>query len=520
MKKSIQKIIILALILGPLASFAAVVPTSNVLTAPASDFTDHGAVLHGGAIIGNGTVYFGYFRYSKVIIPPIFCNDIFGSNMIGTKEVKKNNPFQLLNQSFSWNTAVDLTPNTTYSYCAIVSNSAWKPTEIKYGGVQTFTTPPCQTCDQTIVRTDEATVMGETSAILNGFYNSTKAIKTYFEYKKQDSADWIKKNEISRNGGTSGALNFLLSGLSAGTIYQFRAVAKNTSTSAITDGDTKEFTTNGSSFISTATFPGGVPFGNDGWTTCQDQNATNFGGILPCIYPPVGSACPDGWTGTYPICTGPGPTGVCPNGWTGTYPNCVGPTGNSNSCPSGWTGTYPNCIAPSNSSIVGSSGVGGNPYSGNGTIGGGIFGPSNGSGGSSSGLGSGSGPGTVAPPPTIGSIAAPFSDAIVHYHEGIETVFTRQIMDYPGLAKLYGFQEGGDLLHFAQNLSHTFAQIFGYVSSSGREIRVGPPDIAAYELGLKDGMLAVYEYFANHLTGIATVTTLFKNAFGYEYYFH
>ena len=57
--------------------------------------------------------------------------------------------------------------------------------------------------------------------------------------------------------------------------------------------------------------------------------------------------CPDGWTGTYPNCTGPltttiassigaikvgnlgGVSGTCPSGWTGTYPNCKGPGGNN-----------------------------------------------------------------------------------------------------------------------------------------------------------------------------------------------
>ncbi len=122
-------------------------------------------------------------------------------------------------------------------------------------------------------------------------------------------------------------------------------------------------------------------------------------------------------------------------------------------------------------------------------------------------------------PAVLGAFAIPFADAVVHYHEGVETVFTRQIMNSPGLAHLYGYVEGTDLKTFAENLSHVFAQVFGYYSGGGREIRVSYPDIAAYELGLKDGMLAVYEYYDNHLTGIQTAGSALKTKFGYEYYF-
>lgn len=69
------------------------------------------------------------------------------------------------------------------------------------------------------------------------------------------------------------------------------------------------------------------------FSTCQDTSANNVGRPLPCTYR---SSCPSGFTGTYPNCAGPD---TCPTGYTGAYPNCVG----VQACPSGYTGMYPNC---------------------------------------------------------------------------------------------------------------------------------------------------------------------------------
>ncbi|MCX6754978.1 MAG: putative Ig domain-containing protein [Candidatus Nomurabacteria bacterium] len=161
---------------------------------------------------------------------------------------------------------------------------------------------------------------------------------------------------------------------------------------------------------------------------------------------------------------------------------------------------------------------GSNPF-GNGTFGSGIDSngnSSNGSGGNSpTVLGS-----LNNPAPALGSaLVPPYSD-VVRYHEGIEHVFTRQIVGDISLARIYGYQDGQNLQIFAGNLAHSFATMFGYYHGGGREIRVITPDIAAYQLGLKDGMLAVYEYYDNHLTGVATATGSLKETFEYEYYFH
>ena len=75
-----------------------------------------------------------YFRYSTSPISPVFCNDIYGSNMTSTKDIKMGTSYQNLkegngnvyNQSsklnYFYQVITNLAPDTTYYYCAIVSN--------------------------------------------------------------------------------------------------------------------------------------------------------------------------------------------------------------------------------------------------------------------------------------------------------------------------------------------------------------------------------------------------------------
>jgi hypothetical protein len=119
----------------------------------------------------------------------------------------------------------------------------------------------------------------------------------------------------------------------------------------------------------------------------------------------------------------------------------------------------------------------------------------------------------------LGQIATPPADAVVRYHEGIETVFTRQIIANPELARTYGYQDGANLQTFAWNLSDLLARMFGYVSSSGKEIRVTEPDIAAYQLYIVNGILTVYEYYDSKIVNIQKITDVLRNKYYYEYYF-
>jgi hypothetical protein len=119
----------------------------------------------------------------------------------------------------------------------------------------------------------------------------------------------------------------------------------------------------------------------------------------------------------------------------------------------------------------------------------------------------------------LGETVAPPNDAIVRYHEGIETVFVRQIIANTDFAKTYGYIQGSNLQTFADNLADQLARAFGYVSSTGKEIRVSKPDVAAYQLQLVGSKLTVYEYYNNKIVDVRNLTTVFKSASSYEYYF-
>lgn len=465
MKKVRPKIIIallatiflaISISFGPLKSLA----ISNVLTAPATEITDVSAKFTGSAD-PDGKTTFGYFRYAALPNPPIFCNDLYGSNMRSTSD--KNLGSGANPVTFSKKVS-GLFPNTTYYFCAIASDQTQN---IKaYGGVQEFTTKLCSTCAQVSIQTGAATAVDSESAYLNGFYNANIETKTWFEYRKmtrplQFAFLWSAPLQVENHeADSSGPIKFLLTGLNSSNAYEFRAVIED-----------------------------------------RDPNSQNY---LKKIFGDILVLRLDS---DIEVVSGEVADGT---GYTGTTGYSWGIASDGTSGGGAGAGT-----AGSGTSTAGGGTSGsGSAFSGTGTIGGGIFGSS--SGGTPSSFG---GAGGIAPAPTVGSTAMPLSDAIVRFHEGVETVFARQIMNYPDFAKHYGYQAGMDLQNFAGELAHTFAQIFGYYSGGRREIRVSYPDIAAYEFGLKDGRLAVYEYYANKLTGIAVFTTALKNAYGYEYYF-
>ncbi|MCE9585674.1 hypothetical protein K8Q94_03580 [Candidatus Nomurabacteria bacterium] len=579
MKKSIYSLfslIIATIVMLPLQSFA----ISNVLTAPAKNITDVSATFTGS---GNpeGVTAFGYFRYASTQNPPIFCNDVYGSNMSSTNDVNLGNGSS--DVTFTKN-LTGLTPNTTYYYCSAISPGATKNTNvIRYGGIQTFTTKPCSTCAQTTIQTNNAKIIDDTNAYLNAFFNTNVKAVTWFEYREiipgndgetknqtgdtQTFSPWLDTTKVSQNTGTSshssGQIKFLLTGIHTGHDYEFKAMIQNQDSNSVdylktTEGETSIFNTdtgfntfNGSATdgttndtnsysnsdssssgnlnlsIETLTLSNtSVTVNNSIYTTTLSWDSEN---ILPgsCI-------SSGGWTGNRPTPRGAQAgvivTAVAPNfniyrlsctgisgkqiermlkldTKTGSGMDANGSTGNGNNNGNGIsTGGGTNT---GNGTSFGNDGSSGINFSGSGTIGGGIFGPTN----------NNSTPTKASPAPTIGSKAKPFSDAIVHSQEGIETVFARQIIDAPAFAKSYGYKTGDDLQFFAGELAHAFAQSFGYYTGGGREIRVNTPDVVAYELGLKDGKLAVYEYYKNTLTNIAVNSGNLKNAFGYEYYF-
>ncbi|MFA6325486.1 MAG: hypothetical protein WCX46_04650, partial [Candidatus Paceibacterota bacterium] len=193
---------------------------------------------------------------------------------------------------------------------------------------------------------------------------------------------------------------------------------------------------------------------------------------------------------------------------TGTYGTDSGSTRVLTKKSSGGTSSQTSSsstkTASGGSSNSGSSGSGGSSNSG-----------SSGSGGGNSSLISNNKTSSL----SLGQTATPPSNAIVRYHEGVETVFTRQILADLDFAKLYGYQDGMSLQTFTEDLSHLFAKTFGYIDASGKEIRVVPPDRAAYQLQLVNNKLTVYEYFDNKIVDIRNTDTSFKDALDYEYYY-
>ena len=517
-----------------------------VQTNDADNVTDSTATLHGvgGDQISNPTLPItAYFRYSKAAISPLYCNDIYGTNMMATRDIKlgitSSEPF--------YQKIENLTPNTLYYYCAILSNKE----NIAYGGgstVKSFHTSPLSTT----VQTDGVTNITATSAEISGSYSSGKTVTTYFEYKENSAqnsnyilsvnsikeffvkifanialadnsfSSWIRVGDqdhpLDNYANIYGDIHYNLTELKPSTNYSFMAVAEDAS--GTTNGNVLNFKTN----PTTQSTNGG-------------SSCTSWSNPPPtCTYPYVlntstntcvtstDNQCPAGSAGTYPNCT-VSDTGTCPPGSTGTYPNCA--VSDTGTCLYG--GTYPNCnISNNNTCIYGGTYPNCNIQTGGGNNGTGYNGNGyNGTSGSGYGSGSGGNNGNGnnntniinTTPLVLGQKATPPSDAIVHSLEGIETVFARQITADNVFAKKYGYQDGTDLQTFAWALADQFARSFGYVNGSGKEIRVSKPDVAAYQLQLIGDKLTVYEYYNNKIVDVRSTAASFKNASGYEYYF-
>ena len=421
-----------------------------VSTSDADNISQTSATLHGiGGYDANSSLPLpafpitAYFRYSPTPISPIFCNDIYGTSMISTKDIKLNVSASKISETF-YQKVNNLTPNTTYYYCAIISNKE----NIAYGGssiVKEFHT----NCIETTVDTNVATNIRTQSANLNGSYCSTKDVKTSFKYREAwdgtSSKPWTALKEsvvnhiVGNNSNVYGNFNFNLSGLTPEKKYEFQAVAENgTGTNIKTfEGSIEDFTT-----LAIAVGRGGS----------KNDSGTGSGGVN----------------------TGSG-----------------GNSGGNNNNPEGGTGS---------GSGVNTGSSGGGVNTGSGSYGSGIINNTK---------------TTLA----LGQNATPPSDAIVRYHEGIETVFARQIVADTAFAKKYGYQDGANLENFAWNLADQFARVFGYIDQGGKEIRVSVPDVAAYQLQLVGNKLTVYEYYGNKIVDVRNITTVFKSASGYEYYF-
>jgi len=593
-EKYLQKIItglaLTIVLLVPVSTLA----ISEVLTGNAINVNDTEAILS-GSVNPDGEKTVGYFRYSTLTIPPVFCNDIYGSDMKSTFEEDLGSGTDPV--SFSTK-IVNLEPATTYYFCAVGSNADQINTN-NYGGVQYFKT--LGTPGEVSVTTNGALVENSTSAFVNGDYVSGAPSSTWFEYRKFDSQNitkWTKIGQEAHETGDSGKLTKELTRLSPGTNYEFRAVIINAS--PLTDkhktpyaaipGNTLTFKTQDVDNIKPGPIGNGIGYTNP----CADTDS-GCDGIGPgTTYPPVGVLLPDLTAGkttpsfgkvntqiilmslirnqgkistqtsfnnffqislVKPTTSSTGdssssgstsfnnllniPTAFAATNSTGTDPNIINlPATSMSALPAGGVavasqtytfqtiGTYyiracTDKNAPYNLGTIKESNEDNNcsvwaslaiSQDGVSWGGGGNGGGGNGGGGSGTGTGTGD---TI----VIGQTKTPPADDVVRYHEGIETVLQRQIVSDPQIAKMYGYEDGTDIQAFSWYLADLFARIFGYVSSTGKEIRVVVPDMAAYQIDISSGTLTIYEYFDSKIVNIQKMTPSLRNIYEYEYYF-
>lgn len=616
----------------------------TVHTGAATSVTDIDATLNGSAEGVTGTV-FGYFRYSTAAIPPIFCNEIYGSNMRAATAQQPNASGQVQNGAFSAK-ITNLEKNTTYYYCAIASNkalnsegslNALNPTNIEGQEVRSFHTLPCQTCDQTTIKTIQPLILGSNSVTLRGQFGSTKAVTTYFEYKSSElPGDWKKTPEILHSANSYGGMNELIKGLRTNTHYVVRAVGRTDDPTETTYGQTLHFKTetgggfgDGDGWIYEGDNPweqydpndnynpydpydpnnGNNPYDpndpynpydpndpydpnnpNDPYDPTDPNNPYNpgngggYGGYTPIDYTGVGNGIGSG-NGDF---DGDGVTnnndtdidgdGVGNVGDNDSDGDGIGngfdsdddndgifdssdqtPLGNgsnssdldgdglsnsvdtdddgdgipdiNDSTPFG-TGTNPNDLDGDgiNNSLdtdIDGDGIPNNtdpdddndglPDHLDNSASGNNFGGGNG--------GQGGGNQNQGDILGVGDETTPPQDAIVRYHEGVETVFIRQIMRNTTLAKKYGYRDGEDLQKFSWYLAHFLGKSYGYVAKNKKEVRVRFADVAAYELREVGNTTTVYESYDNagngkfKITGVRKLNSLFKMVFKYEYYF-
>ena len=447
----------------------------DVKTIDAIKIKDTEAFLE-GSFNPNNVSTSGYFRYSTVspsTITPIFCNDIYGSDMQATGETLQYQG--TTNVPFS-KKITNLLPNTTYYYCAIASEK----NAIEGGTVKSFTTNIAGDSSENStgsVSTKNPLVVNSTSVYLNGSYNSNYPSDTWFEYRK--------KTSINSLSGTSVA-NLSLSAPNLVTPSYTLSFKPNTSTTG----------TFNSNSLSTANLA------NEKYA--QTSSASN-------------DKISNGWTkvGAKSHIKGSGDFSFLLTGLTPGQEYQYRAVIKNNFSKIGLFGT---------AQKEGVANIYGNALS-FATQGGNDLSPEDLSNNTNNGNENNynninTNPDQTQVPHTLGEHITPSALYLVGPKEGIETVFARQIIDNTTLAKAFGYTEDKNLQSFAWTLADQFAKSFGYVNSSGKELRVSRPNIAAYELQYIDGKLTVYEYYNSKIVNIQKYSSSLRSKYGYEYYFH
>lgn len=451
----------------------------NVMTGiPTEDVTDTSVTIYGSAN-PKGKQTWGYFRYSTANIPPVFCNQIYGSDMLSTFE----EDLGYGNNSRIFHTHVtNLTPNTTYYYCAVASEKDL----IEYGAVGSFITMQDPSWGNSIasIVTKNALVKNDTSAYLNGTYTSAIPSTTWFEYRKKKSyLDLINSVVNQATASISGEISLL---------SPFNLI-QNIQQNIQTNSNINSLNTLSGNGLSLTETTGSMANINNLTQVPSAKPATQISSIKPTNpYQWVKVNIQDKSAGTngklsYDLKNLSKDTtyefrAAIEIDTTGSNPQI----------------SYGDILSFKTSS---SNNVE------DGTVGG----DNTGNGGNNEDVSN----------LNLGDTATPPDDAVVHYHEGIEHVLVRQLMrDYNReLIEKLGYQDSMNLETFAWDIADFLARTFGYVSSSGKEIRVGPPDRAAYRLVMIDGKLTIYEYFDSKIVAIQDVTSSLRKSFEYEYYY-
>jgi phosphodiesterase/alkaline phosphatase D-like protein len=185
----------------------------------------------------------------------------------------------------------DLTPNTTYHYRVVATNSAGTAN----GADMTFYSSPVPPT----VTTQAATAVDDNSATLNGSVNANFSDTTVtFQYGTTTSyGSTVSATPGTVTGGTATAVSANISGIAPNTTYHFRAMGSNAS--GTTDGADMTFTTDSvladvstaaatNVGVTTATLNGQVNANNDSTTVTFEYGLTTaYGTVVTADQSPV-----------------------------------------------------------------------------------------------------------------------------------------------------------------------------------------------------------------------------------------
>jgi hypothetical protein len=197
-----------------------------VTTSPATSVATTSAQLNGSGN-PNGSSGSAWFRlYTS---DPGACNDSTGTRVHPTSSASLGSGRSAVAYAYNTNTALTLSPGTTYWYCAIANNAYGT----SLGAVVTFTTPPVLPS----VTTSSASNLTSTTATINGSANPGGATTTgWFRYSATNPglcSDTFGTRVPGTGGSDLGAGNTSvafsqnLTGLVPNTIYYYCAIASN-----------------------------------------------------------------------------------------------------------------------------------------------------------------------------------------------------------------------------------------------------------------------------------------------------